>query len=210
MSATTGILPVIDSCDGCGACCMVVTRPPFYHVFEDMGEEAWDRLERERPDLVAELRADYQARQASGGPFLVPRASGLTPRHSVAAITTTAHSHARCSRSATRIAATPGVARASLERSPERHRHESTHKTRYVHPDLPLVRNIRSASAGARSGRTVSQRRNAGHGRASSRPTRGASSPRSSCCTDRGGSIRGPRTFSVRSAGDSPPKDMLY
>jgi Fe-S-cluster containining protein len=69
MSALSEILPVIESCDGCGACCTVVTRPPFYHVFEDMGEEAWDRLERERPDLVAELHADYQARQESGGPF---------------------------------------------------------------------------------------------------------------------------------------------
>ena len=62
-------LPVIESCDGCGACCLVVTRPPFYHVFEDLGEEAWDRLQRQRPDLVAELHADYLARQAEGGPF---------------------------------------------------------------------------------------------------------------------------------------------
>ena len=69
MSTTTQSLPVIESCDGCGACCMVVTRPPFYHVFEDMGEEAWDRVQRQRPDLVAELHADYQARRAGGGPF---------------------------------------------------------------------------------------------------------------------------------------------
>ena len=69
MSATLQTLPVIESCEGCGACCMVVTRPPFYHVFEDMGEAAWDRLERERPDLIDELHADYQARQESGGPF---------------------------------------------------------------------------------------------------------------------------------------------
>jgi uncharacterized protein len=70
MSAVgTQSLPVIESCDGCGVCCLVVTRPPFYHVFEDMGEEAWDRLERQRPDLVAELHADYKARQAAGGPF---------------------------------------------------------------------------------------------------------------------------------------------
>ena len=54
---------------GCGTCCLVVTRPPFYHVFEEMGEEAWDRLQRQRPDLVAELHADYRARQAGGGPF---------------------------------------------------------------------------------------------------------------------------------------------
>ena len=69
MTAAPANLPVIESCDNCGACCQVVTRPPFYHVFEDLGEEAWDRLERRRPDLVAELHADYQARRASGGPF---------------------------------------------------------------------------------------------------------------------------------------------
>ncbi len=69
MSTTPQSLPLIDSCEGCGACCQVVTRPPFYHVFEEMGEEAWDRVQRQRPDLVAELDADYQARQAGGGPF---------------------------------------------------------------------------------------------------------------------------------------------
>ena len=68
MSETPKSLPVIESCDGCGACCLVVTRPPFYHVFEDIGEEAWDRLQRQRPDLVAELHADYQARQARRRP----------------------------------------------------------------------------------------------------------------------------------------------
>jgi len=62
-------LPVIESCDGCGACCLVVTQPPFYHVFEDIGEEALERLQRERPDLAAELHADYKERQAAGGPF---------------------------------------------------------------------------------------------------------------------------------------------
>ena len=49
MSATPQSLPVIESCDGCGACCLVVTRPPFYHVFEEMGEEAWDRLAAAAP-----------------------------------------------------------------------------------------------------------------------------------------------------------------
>jgi Fe-S-cluster containining protein len=62
-------LPIISSCDGCGACCLVVTAPPFYHVFGELGEEAWDRLARERPAILAELQADYQARRASGGPF---------------------------------------------------------------------------------------------------------------------------------------------
>ncbi len=34
MSASLAQLPVIESCDGCGACCLVVTRPPFYFVFD--------------------------------------------------------------------------------------------------------------------------------------------------------------------------------
>jgi len=62
-------LPVIDSCDGCGACCRVVTRPPFYCVFDEAGEVAWERLRRDRPDLMAELLADSRERRASGGPF---------------------------------------------------------------------------------------------------------------------------------------------
>jgi uncharacterized protein len=62
-------LPVIESCDNCGACCLVVTRPPFYLVFQEIGEDAWERVKWERPDLRAELLADYRARRASGGPF---------------------------------------------------------------------------------------------------------------------------------------------
>ncbi len=69
MSATPGRLPVIDSCDGCGACCQVVTSPPFRRVFNEEGEDAWERLKWERPDLLAELLADERARRASGGPF---------------------------------------------------------------------------------------------------------------------------------------------
>jgi Fe-S-cluster containining protein len=62
-------LPVIDSCDGCGACCRVVSRPPFYRVFDASGEDAWERLKWDRPDLFAELLADSQARRTSGGPY---------------------------------------------------------------------------------------------------------------------------------------------
>jgi uncharacterized protein len=62
-------LPVITSCDGCGACCQVVTRPPFYRVFDEPGEDAWERLNWERPELVAALLADERAARASGGPF---------------------------------------------------------------------------------------------------------------------------------------------
>ena len=62
-------LNVIESCDGCGACCEVVTEPPFYSVFHETGEDAWERLKADRPDLVAALVADDRARRASGGPF---------------------------------------------------------------------------------------------------------------------------------------------
>jgi uncharacterized protein len=62
-------LEIIETCDGCGACCLVVTRPPFYRVFDQDGEEAWERLKWERPDLMAEFLADSQARRADGGPF---------------------------------------------------------------------------------------------------------------------------------------------
>jgi Fe-S-cluster containining protein len=68
MSVPHAGLPVIESCDGCGACCRVVTSPPFYFVFEQEGEEAWERLKRERPDLVAGLVADYKSRRAAGRP----------------------------------------------------------------------------------------------------------------------------------------------
>jgi Fe-S-cluster containining protein len=68
MSASSAGLPIIESCDGCGACCLVVTRPPFYFVFAEFGEAALERLQRERPDLVAELEADDKARKAVGAP----------------------------------------------------------------------------------------------------------------------------------------------
>ena len=64
-----GSLPVIESCDGCGACCLVVSQPPFVRVFDGAGEEAWERLRWDRPDLLAELLADTRARRSHGGPF---------------------------------------------------------------------------------------------------------------------------------------------
>jgi uncharacterized protein len=66
MAAPSHTLPVIESCDGCGACCLVVTEPPFYRVFDETGEDAWERLKRERPELLAELRAASQRRRAGG------------------------------------------------------------------------------------------------------------------------------------------------
>jgi Fe-S-cluster containining protein len=68
MSATPKPLAVIASCEGCGACCQVVTSPPFYRIFDTTGEEAWDRLRWERPELLAELLAESRARRASGVP----------------------------------------------------------------------------------------------------------------------------------------------
>jgi uncharacterized protein len=65
----TETLPVIQSCDECGACCQVVSSPPFHRVFNEEGEDAWERLRYERPDLLAELLADDHARRANGGPF---------------------------------------------------------------------------------------------------------------------------------------------
>lgn len=61
-------LPIIESCDGCGACCRVVSRPPFRRVFDEGGEDTWERLKWERPDLRAEILADDRARRAAGGP----------------------------------------------------------------------------------------------------------------------------------------------
>lgn len=69
MINSSGGLPVIESCDGCGACCQVVTHPPFYSVFHDQGEEAWERLKRERRDLVLGIVADYRARRSAGEPL---------------------------------------------------------------------------------------------------------------------------------------------
>ena len=61
-------LHVIDSCDDCGACCRVVTLPPFRRIFDEGGEEAWERLRWDRPDLMAEILAVERARRAIGGP----------------------------------------------------------------------------------------------------------------------------------------------
>jgi Fe-S-cluster containining protein len=61
-------LPVISSCEGCGACCRVVTLPPFRRVFGEEGEEAWERLKWDRPDLRAEFLTVERARKANGEP----------------------------------------------------------------------------------------------------------------------------------------------
>ncbi|MDR3634683.1 MAG: YkgJ family cysteine cluster protein [Isosphaeraceae bacterium] len=68
MNGTAMRLPVITSCTACGACCLVVTAPPFQRVFDGEGEEAWERLRRERPDLVDAIVADARARRQAGIP----------------------------------------------------------------------------------------------------------------------------------------------
>jgi Fe-S-cluster containining protein len=60
-------LPVIESCENCGACCQVVTSPPFVRVFDESGEDAWERLKWDRPELVAELLEDAVLRRKTGG-----------------------------------------------------------------------------------------------------------------------------------------------
>jgi Fe-S-cluster containining protein len=64
----SSFLPVIASCDGCGACCLVVTAPPFRRVFGEAGEDTWERLRWERPDLVAAFLSDEAERRSSGRP----------------------------------------------------------------------------------------------------------------------------------------------
>ena len=66
MSEQHGGLPIIDSCDGCGVCCLVVTHPPFYSVFGEFGEDAWERLKRDRRDLIMEIVVDHRTRRAEG------------------------------------------------------------------------------------------------------------------------------------------------
>lgn len=61
-------LPLVSSCEGCGACCAVVVSPPFYRVFDGDGEDAWERLRRDRPDLVAEVLDHERRRREEGCP----------------------------------------------------------------------------------------------------------------------------------------------
>ncbi|MFO0953464.1 MAG: YkgJ family cysteine cluster protein [Isosphaeraceae bacterium] len=62
-------LEVVDSCDGCGACCRFVSLPPYRREFDGDGEEFWERLRRERPDLLAAILDEHSARRAEGAPL---------------------------------------------------------------------------------------------------------------------------------------------
>jgi Fe-S-cluster containining protein len=68
MHVTPESLPLIESCDGCGACCRVVPLPPFLRRFDGSGDEAWQRLGWERPELRAALLAAERARRGRGAP----------------------------------------------------------------------------------------------------------------------------------------------
>lgn len=45
---------------------MVVTTPPFHRIFNGEGEELWERLRRERPDLLAEILDHERTRRRAG------------------------------------------------------------------------------------------------------------------------------------------------
>ncbi len=62
------MLPMIESCDGCGACCRVVPVPPFRRSLDGSGEEAWEQLGWDRPDLRAALLAEERRRRTGGEP----------------------------------------------------------------------------------------------------------------------------------------------
>lgn len=66
-------LPVVENCDACGACCRVVTLPPFRRVFAEEGEEAWERLRWDRPDLrLGFLEAEAALKATCGASFGSP------------------------------------------------------------------------------------------------------------------------------------------
>ena len=66
--SSTRPLPIIDSCEGCGACCRVVTLPPFRRIFNESGEEGWERLRWDRPDLLAQIITEDKGLRSRGEP----------------------------------------------------------------------------------------------------------------------------------------------
>jgi Fe-S-cluster containining protein len=58
----------ILTCDHCGACCLVVPIPPFRRHLDGSGEEAWERLRWEQPELTTELLEADRARRGAGLP----------------------------------------------------------------------------------------------------------------------------------------------
>lgn len=60
-------LPIIESCNGCGACCLLARSPPFavyldltsgnYHVWDDADAAELERLTCAPPEALAALQA---------------------------------------------------------------------------------------------------------------------------------------------------------
>jgi Fe-S-cluster containining protein len=72
-------LPVITTCEHCGACCQVVGFPPFRRHFDGPGEEAWERLRLERPDQLTALVEAIRSRRAAGLPTVGTPCPWLDP-----------------------------------------------------------------------------------------------------------------------------------
>ena len=51
----TAALPIIASCDNCGACCMHMGYPPFAGMY-DGGDPEWLELRESHPELAAAAR----------------------------------------------------------------------------------------------------------------------------------------------------------
>ena len=116
MSALPRGLPVIESVHGCGACCQVVTLPPFRRRFDQSGEDAWERLKWDRPDLLTELLDAERAASCGGRTRRTERpVSGTMPPPGVAGTTTSGPQPAASSSWVVVIAATPGAAPGSAE-----------------------------------------------------------------------------------------------
>ncbi|MDX2035330.1 MAG: YkgJ family cysteine cluster protein [Isosphaeraceae bacterium] len=60
--------PILQSCEGCGVCCTVVGRPPFVVRLDGTGEEHWEKLRDERPDLLDALNRQARAERERGEP----------------------------------------------------------------------------------------------------------------------------------------------
>ena len=98
-----------------------MTLPPFRRVFDEAGEEAWERLRWERPDLLLAILEAERARKDARRPD-VRLALPLARRRDRAAAATTnsGPGPAASSPSAGSTAATPGDGRASADPRPAR------------------------------------------------------------------------------------------
>ena len=68
MPSSVDRLVAPTSCEGCGVCCGVVTLPPFRRHLDGTGEEAWDRLRWDRPELFQALLDTERRLRETGEP----------------------------------------------------------------------------------------------------------------------------------------------